>query len=91
MKGKGKRERRKGKNKGKGERQRRKEGGQGKEKGEKGKGTGGSERGKGKEFIAPCEFSLRTVLFTALFVYFMSPKVNCAIYSAQFVCVCAGI
>ena len=33
-------------------------------------------------------FAWWTVLFTARCVHFMSPKVNCAIYSAQLVCVC---
>ena len=44
-----------------------------------------------------CQISMSfpgcTLLFSARCVYFMFPKVNCAIYSAQFVCVflCARI
>ena len=58
--------------------------GKGKEKGE-GKGERGKEKGKGFPDVS---FSRWTVLFTARCVYFMSPKVNCAIYSAWLVCVC---
>jgi len=42
------------------------------------------------KWIAPWSFSRWTVLFAALFVYFMSPKANCAIYSAQLLYVSAS-
>ena len=87
--GKGKGETGKGKEKGKGERRK----GKGERRKGKGKGKGG--RGKGEWSGLPYFGEFFRVngelCYLQLAVCFLSPKVSCAIYSAQFVCVWVSV